>query len=408
MSPARRRQRRRQAAGALLLVALAIGAVLAAVLSHGRAEPPGLRSPARTTTVVLPAPVRAPGPKPVAQSQGVQFGANVNRVFENAAFTPAQVNEQLASLQATGATVARTDALWEFSEPEPPSGGRHRYDWTFDDRVAGALAAHGLRWLPIIDYSASWDRLLPGQLHSPPRSASDYADYAAAFAARYGPGGTFWSAHPSLPALPIDALEVWNEPDNPTFWAPAPDPTRYAQLYQQTRDTVNATTPGIRVLIGGLFAPARFLPALVTVAPALVGHIDGISVHPYGADPNTIVARVVSDRQLLSRLGLGTVPLYVTEFGWTTSPPGARDYLLGQLRPGYLAATLAGLARAGCGLATVIAYTWVTERQDPGLSEQWYGIDSPSGATGPDAAAFAFGLRGARALSRSPGPCAAR
>ena len=407
MSRARRRQRRRQTVGALALGAVVIASVLAVVLRPGSARRPGLRSPARTTTAVLPAPVRAPGPKAVPHDQGVQFGADVNRVFENAAFTPAQVNAQLAALQATGATVARTDALWEFAEPDPPSGTRHRYDWTFDDHVAGALAAHGLRWLPIIDYSPDWNKLLPGSLHSSPRSSSDYADYAAAFAARYGPGGAFWSAHPTLPALPIEALEVWNEPDNPTFWAPAPDPPRYAQLYQQTRDTVNATTPGIRVLIGGLFAPGRFLPALVAVAPALVGHIDGISVHPYGADPNAIVTRVVSDRQLLSRLGLATVPLYVTEFGWTTSPPGARDYLRGQLRAGYLAATLAGLARAGCGLAAVIAYTWVTERQDPGLSQQWYGIDSPSGATGPDAAAFALGLRGARALSRSPGPCAA-
>ena len=255
MSRARRRQRRRQTAGALVLVAVAIGGVLTAVLRPGSGAPPGLRSPARTITAVLPAPVRAPGPQAVPHSQGVQFGADVNRVFENAAFTPAQVNTQLAALQATGATVARTDALWEFTEPDPPSGARHRYDWTFDDRVAGALAAHRLRWLPIIDYSAGWDKLIPGQLHSPPRSLGDYADYAAAFAARYGPGGAFWSAHPSLPALPIEALEVWNEPDNPTFWAPAPDPTRYAQLYQQTRDTVSATSPGIRVLIGGLFAP---------------------------------------------------------------------------------------------------------------------------------------------------------
>jgi hypothetical protein len=420
MSRARRRHTGRHTAGALSLAAV-VAVVLIAVLSRGSGPTSGLRpgsgrslgsgpraglrSPARTITAVLPAPVAAPGPQAVSHSQGVQFGANVNRVFENAAFTPAQVDAQLAALQATGATVARTDALWEFSEPDPPSGARHRYDWTFDDRVAGALAAHRLRWLPIIDYSAGWDKSLPGQLHSPPRSLGDYADYAGAFAARYGAGGAFWSAHPGLPALPIEALEVWNEPDNPTFWAPAPDPARYAELYQQTRDTVSATNRGVDVLIGGLFAPASFLPALLAAQPALVGHIDGISVHPYGADPDAIVARVVSDRHLLSRLGLGTVPLYVTEFGWTTSPPGARDYLLSRLRPGFLAATLAGLARAGCGLGAVVAYTWVTERQDPGRSQEWYGIDSPSGAAGPDAAAFGFGLRAAQVLSRSPGPC---
>lgn len=408
MSHPQRRHRRQAAAGALVIAGLAVAVVAVLGLRSGSSAPKGLHSGARTTTAVIPPPARAPGPAaPPPPSQGEQFGADVNRVFENAAFTPAQVNAQLAALQATGSTVARTDSLWEFSEPSPPSGGRHRYDWSFDDRVAGELAAHGLRWLPIIDYSAAWARLLPDQLHSPPGSAGDYADYAAAFAARYGPGGSFWTAHPGVPALPVEALEVWNEPDNPTFWTPAPDPARYAQLYLQTRDTVKATAPGVRVLIGGLFAPGRFLPALMAAQPELVGHIDGVSVHPYGADPGAIVARVVADRQLLTRLGLGTAPLYVTEFGWTTSPPGARDYLQARLRPDYLAQTLAGLARAGCGLTAVIAYTWITERQDPGLSQQWYGIGTPSGAPGPDATAFSLGVHAAQALSRAPGPCAA-
>ena len=124
------------------------------------------------------------------------FGINVNRLFNDLTYTQAHIDAQLAAVRATGATVARSDALWEAAEPHAPAGGRHRYDWSFDDQIAGSLAAHGLTWLPIIDYTAPWAQSVSGQDHSPPRSDADYAAYAGAFAARYGSGGTFWRAHP--------------------------------------------------------------------------------------------------------------------------------------------------------------------------------------------------------------------
>ena len=389
----------------MVVVGLLAAAALTWALTRGSvpARPHGLHSAARTTTAVLPAPAPPPGPRATpapGAGGGVAFGADVNRTFENASFTAAEVDAQLAALQATGATVARTDALWEWTEPAAPEGGRHRYVWSADDRVAGALAAHGMRWLPIIDYSPSWVQSVPGHDHSPPSSPSDYADYAAAFAARYGPGGAFWAAHPELPALPVTALEVWNEPDNPTFWSPTPDAARYAQLYEQTRDTVAATAPAVSVLIGGLWHPESFLPRLLAADPALSGHVDGVSMHPYGATPAAIVARVVAVRALLGALGLGSVPLYVTEFGWTISPPGARDYMPEAQRPLSLAGALIGLGQAGCGVVAVTAYTWVTERSNPADSQQWYGISDPSGAPTPDAAAFAAALKRAQRLSR--------
>ena len=93
---------------------------------------------------------------------GVQFGANVNYLFNGSDFTAAQVAVQLDALRHTGATIARTDAFWEASEPAAPVDGVHSYQWAFDDRVVGTLAAHGLRWLPIIDYTAPWAQSVPG------------------------------------------------------------------------------------------------------------------------------------------------------------------------------------------------------------------------------------------------------
>lgn len=362
------------------------------------------------TGVVLIVALRSGGPPRTVPAQRApateQFGANVGRLFNDRVYTPAQIDAQLAALRATGATLARADALWEASEPSPPSAGVHHYDWSFDDAIAGSLAAHGLRWLPIIDYSATWAQSVAGQDHSPPASAADYAAYAAAVASRYGPGGSFWSAHPNLPPLPTDTYEIWNEPDNAAFWFPAPDPAAYGELYLDARSAIASTQPGARVLIGGLTKPASFLPALLAAVPALRTRLDGVAIHPYGATPQAVLQNVRTARVAVVSLGLAGVPLYVTEFGWTTDPPGALDYLPESLRPGYLERTIASLGHLDCGVAAAVVYAWVTPERDPANDQDWFGISPPGGGSSPDAAAFAAGLKAARSPAPTDPVCA--
>jgi hypothetical protein len=377
-------RRRRQAAAALAAAALVAAVLLAVLTSGGPTTPPHHATPA-------PAPGIPAQPPPAAE----QFGANVGRLFNDRSYTPAQIGAQLAALRQTGATLARSDALWEATEPTPPVGGTHRYDWSFDDSIAASLAAHGLRWLPIIDYSAPWAQSIPGSDHSPPSSAADYAAYAAALAGRYGPGGSFWSAHPGLPQEPIDTYEIWNEPDNSAFWTPSPDAAGYATLYLRARDAITAVQPGARVIVGGLTHPTAFIAAMLAASPTLRGHLDGVAVHPYGANPLAVLAGVRAARLALDSLGIGSVPLYITEFGWTTHPPGALDYLPERLRPGYIERSLAALGHLDCGVAAVLLYAWVTPERDRANPEDWFGIHPPDGAPSPDTAAFAEGLRAA-------------
>ncbi len=389
--------RRRLIAGAAA-VALGAAALIVALLAGGGTSPP--RTPPGVPTTP---PRTVPIPPPPTTEQ---FGANVGRLFNDRVYTPAQIGAQLAALRATGATIARADALWEATEPSPPSGGVHRYDWSFDDLIAGALAAHGLRWLPIIDYSAPWAQSTPGQDHSPPSPTSAYADYALAFAQRYGPGGAFWSAHPSIPPQPIDTYEVWNEPDNPVFWYPSPDPTAYADLYLQTRAAIETVQPTARVIVGGLTHPAAFLPAMLAAAPVLAGQVDGVAIHPYGPTPQAVLDSVRTARRALAPRGLDRVPLYVTEFGWTTHPPGALDYLPERLRPTYVERTLAALGHVDCGVGAALLYAWVTPERDPANSQDWFGISPPGGGSTPDTMAFAAGLRAAAAPAPTDALCA--
>jgi hypothetical protein len=384
------------AAVAALLLVVVLVLLLTGNGGHGRA---GGRVPTTTTTPASPPPPAVNLPAHPAPS-GAFFGVNVNDLFNLGTFTPTQIAAQLAAVRATGATVVRSDALWEASEPTAPVGGVHHWSWSFDDRIAAATATAHLQWLPIIDYTAPWAESIPGQDHSPPRAESDFAAYAAAFAARYGTGGAFWRAHPELSAEPVDTLEIWNEPDNAEFWRPAPSASAYAALYAEARAAVDAVDSSARVIIGGITHPEAFLPALLAARPSLRGHVDGVAVHPYGGNPFVILGRVQGARHTLDQLGMATVPVYVTEFGWATHPAGVFAYLNSRLRPGYITATLSALGHTDCEIAGVELYTWVTPERDLTNKEDWYGIAPPGGGTTADTTAFAAGLTAAT----GPGP----
>jgi hypothetical protein len=385
------RERRRLAAAIAVAVLLIAAVVTAIVLSGGGRRHPK-RALAPPPTAPAP-PATTPAPPPPTE----QFGASVNRLFNTDTYSAAQIDAQLAALERAGATIARSDALWEAAEPTAPSGATHSYDWSFADRIAGALAAHGLQWLPIIDYSAPWAQSIPGADHSAPTSPEAYAAYAAALAQRYGPGGAFWSAHPALHPEPTDTYEIWNEPDNPAFWSPRPDASAYAELYAGARQAIAAVQPTARVIVGGLTHPRGFLTAMVAVDPGLRAEIGGVAIHPYGRTPRRVLGSVRGARRALAALGLSSAPLYVTELGWTTSPPGALDYLPERLRPAYIERTLSQLGHVDCGIAATILYTWVTPERDPADPQDWFGISPSGGGSSPDAVAFASGLRAARA-----------
>jgi hypothetical protein len=350
------------------------------------------------TSTLGPAPVSIqPGGKPAPT--GVALGISVNRLLNDGTYSLAQIGQQLSALQATGVNVARSDALWERAEPAPPVAGVHHYKWRVNDFIATVLALHGIQWLPIIDYTAIWDESIAGYDHSPPRSSVDFAAYAAAFAARYGTGGSFWRTHPRLPAKPITTFEIWNEPDGPGFWLPAPQPDRYADLYLAARAAITAQQPDARVIVGGLTAPTTFLPAMVAARPELRGYIDGVAIHPYATTPAAMLEKIRADRRTLVSLGMGGVPLYVTEFGWSTSPSTSIHYASPTVREGYIQSSFSTLGHIRCGLAAAILYTWVTPQANPADVEDWYGIHPPHGGSDPATAAFTSALGLATAAS---------
>ena len=89
----------------------------------------------------------------------------------------------------------------------------------------------------------------------------------------------FWAEHPDLPATPATAIEIWNEPDNSDFWAPAPNPAGYIDLYLGPARRSGPPTRGRGSSSAAFTGAPTFLPQLFAARPDARGQIDGVAVH---------------------------------------------------------------------------------------------------------------------------------
>lgn len=311
--------------------------------------------------------VHPPAP-PARVPQAPDFGADVGQIFQLQVFSHAEVDRLLSAAEADGLGLARASPMWEVTEPRPPVGGRHHYDWRYDDFLARALRRHHLRWVAILAYAPRWASRAPYTIHGAPRSVADYAAYARAVARRYH-------------GL-IAAYEVWNEENSSAFWRPRPDPTAYARLYLAAHAAIRSVDHRAPVIIGGLADGNHgFLDRLLRDRN-LRGKVGGLAVHPYARDPSAVLARVRLYRAQLRSLGWGRLPMYVTEFGWSTSPPGNLTYATRQQQSTFVAFTATALAHSGCGVRMEIFYAWFTPEFDRRAVNDWYGL-SPAGGPSP-------------------------
>jgi hypothetical protein len=310
----------------------------------------------------------------------------------------------LSEMRHDGIRVVRADASWQGIEPAAPNAGQHGYRWGFTDALVYALAEHRLRWLPMAGYSALWavprSPLFGPDQYSPPSDPHDYAAFAGALARRYGPGGVFWRTHPSLPRLPITAIEIWNEENGNFFWRPTSDPARYAQLYEAARRAVHAAARGVEAVVGGLASPsAGYLEQLYLALGERRGVFDAVGVHPYASDPANVGDEVVRVRSILDAHGDVKTPIDVTEFGWTTSGFPLQQHASDPRRATMLAEATGLLARSDCGVERILPYAWATRALNLANAEDWFGIVSPAGVPTLSAIAYARELQ---SLERAP------
>lgn len=329
-----------------LLAVIALGAILAGALAV-ESRAPDAQDPAGTTSL--------------------RFGVNGQGLLR---LDEPERTEQARLIARAGLRAVRFDIVWHASQPS--EGGPIRFERT--DAVVLALARAGLQARPILDYSAEWASTVPGEQRALPRRPSTFVTFATAVSERYGPGGSFWEAHPEVTARPITRYEIWNEPNLLGFSRGGIDPARFARLVRATSDALRSVQPGAEIVMGGLadakaerglrMSATRFLRRAVAAEPALIDAVDAVGLHSYATDPDAVVAAVQRLAKALDAIGMGAAGIELNEWGIEEGAPGA---LKGVVRDAYFAAVPRAVDRAvGCRLTFVAPHTWVRSSDPAG------------------------------------------
>ncbi len=289
------------------------------------------------------------------------------------------LSQQAAEMVASGVQSIRVVFSWAQAQPyaawaDVPSAQQSQFesgadnvptDFAATDEIVALAATHGMRVLPTVIYAPPWDagRNPAGGL-SPPAGAAGYASYLTTLIGRYGPDGSFWVTHPSIPKQPIRTWQVWNEPNLTVYW-PQPFARSYVALLSAAHAAIKQADPGATVVLGALTNYVwRYLRQIYQV-PGARGDFDEVAVNGFTANPTNVIVLLSDVRHALDRDGDGAKPMLATElsfpsavgrspqhFDWDTTKAGqAAD--IAQLLP------LLAAHRRTLDLAGFDYYTWM-------------------------------------------------
>jgi hypothetical protein len=272
------------------------------------------------------------------------FGVNTSGNIEVApASTQAQMWDNLA---AGGAESARILFNWNLAEPAPGV-----FDWSRNDSIVEYATQHGMKVLATVQFAPRWARQYPDASSSPPTSPGPYTSFLRAAIKRYGPHGTFWTLHPTLPYRPLREWQIWEEPEIAFEWYREPytrkwkpsDARAYVKLLKAAHKTVRATDPGAKVVLASLSIDSwRSLDKLYRWGK-LKKDFDVAALQAFAGDPDFIPTLLHRFRDVLDHHGRRTAPLYVTEMTW----PAAK----GKAHPGYTTGYMSGFLTSRKGAA---------------------------------------------------------
>ncbi|MBN1814021.1 MAG: O-antigen ligase family protein [Anaerolineae bacterium] len=275
---------------------------------------------AQATIVAHQARVRGiPGgfPAPVAGAGVPMPGVNV--ALEQ--YDSEALETTLTRIEEGGFTWVRQPFYWSQIEPEPSralSTSKGQFDWSMPDRTLAALARH-----PQLQLVAVLDDDPP----VPPDDPNRFAEFAAAFAARYG--------------AQVNTYQIWDEPNLADHWGGGPvSPPAYADLLARAANAIRASDPDARIILAGLaptvetgpqnLSDVRYLEQLYQAGAA--PYFDIVAGKPYGfytgpddrrADESVLnFSRLILLREVMVRYGDTDKAVWASHWGWNALPPG--------------------------------------------------------------------------------------
>jgi hypothetical protein len=184
---------------------------------------------------------------------------------------------EMDAVQHSGATVFRQQLSWGYKKAN---------GWGPYDKVFGLAAERGITILPYLVGRANGSGQYPVKAEY-----GDWENWVYEVINHYGYGGDFWAGKSY--AKPVNAWEVWNEPNLPEY---SPEgkvqPASYGQFLKRTASAIREAQQlrqpghvGTEVLFGGLYMPAKNAASFLSEATKEAGvaaSFDGLAVHPYG------------------------------------------------------------------------------------------------------------------------------
>jgi hypothetical protein len=256
-----------------------------------------------------------------------------------------------------------------------------RLDFSVYDDVMAAAAGAGLRVLPVLMDPPAWRSTAPatGRVRAmyPPRDPAEMAALATALVHRYGPGGSFWVAHPELTPAPIHSWQVWNEPNIRAFWATGPDPQAYVHMLDAVGSAIRAADPGAEIVAGGLPLADNGISIFDFVsgmyAAGARGTFDTLAIHPYASDGRGVLQILWAVRSQLDRLGDSDRPIWATEFGWATGGPPVTVTMPESSQAAVLGDTIDLMQRSrdALRLRGFVVFRWRDVALNPGQTDVW-------------------------------------
>ncbi len=318
-------------------------------------------------------------------------------------------DSQLAMMRGAGVTLVRQVFDWSTIEAR-----RGVFDFSAYDSLVASAAQHGIEIMPVLFNPPAYLSARPAGTHQhgtyPPADPASVEAFAAAAVRWYGPGGGFWAANPSIPQMPIEVWQIWDEPNLPVYWLPSPNAGEYAALLRDASRAIHRVDSSAEVVSAGLPQSALGVPLLSYLRSLLgagaAGSIDSLGVNAYSNDESDMMTLLRQVRSTLDAGGASDVAIRVTEFGWADSGPDGHFSLTpaGQATQIGTAVRDFGAARSSLDLRGFVYFDWRDAAPYPGGVDFWglhTGLLTLHGQPKPALAAFS---QAANSLSQPQPP----
>ncbi len=209
-------------------------------------------------------------------------------------------------LYAGGFRWVRMDLSWVGTERK-----QGQYDFSEWDGLMKALQASHLKVIFILGYNNAHY----GTVHIPHQNAgistpelrSAYAAWTAAAVQHFQGQGILW--------------EIWNEPNNKQFWAPAPNYDDYVKLTKEAVKRIRAATPN-EVIVGPASSRINLEFLEYCFRADLLNCFDALTVHPYRPSPEgpeSAIPEFTALRSTMAKYLPVGKPVFSGEWGYSTA-----------------------------------------------------------------------------------------